>query len=241
MLSPKAATSNFSDEDCSAIYRVIHERRDVRSQFIEKPIPDAVLGRILDAAHHAPSVGLMQPWDFLLIENPAVRSQICDHFREMKEHADIYNGERQALYRSLKLEGILDAPLNVCITCDRQRTQGYGLGRQSDPMTDLYSTVCAVQNFWLAARAESVGVGWVSVIDHDRVKRILAIPSHIHLVAYLCVGYVSEFRSRPELEETGWESRTPLRELLHFDSWTNRCQARADAICANDLGFPKRP
>lgn len=232
MLTPKAATSKFSDEDRSAIYRVIHERRDVRSQFIGKSIPDDVLGRILNAAHHAPSVGLMQPWDFLLIESAAIRAQVRDHFCEMKNRADIYTGERQALYRSLKLEGILDAPLNVCITCDRHRTQGHGLGRQSDPMTDLYSTVCAIQNFWLAARAESLGVGWVSVIDPEAIKDILDIPSHIQVVAYLCVGYVSEFRTRPELEEAGWESRMPLRDLLHFNSWTNRCQARATTICA---------
>jgi 5,6-dimethylbenzimidazole synthase len=230
--TPEAPMSNFSHDDCSAIYRVIRARRDVRSQFIDKPIPDDVLGRILDAAHHAPSVGLMQPWDFLLIESAAVRGQVREHFRDMKNRADIYTGERQALYRSLKLEGILDAPLNVCITCDRQRTQGHGLGRQSDPMTDLYSTVCAIQNFWLAARAESLGVGWVSIIAADAIKHILGIPSHIQVVAYLCVGYVSEFRSRPELEETGWESRMPLRDLLHFDSWENRCQTRATTICA---------
>jgi 5,6-dimethylbenzimidazole synthase len=226
------AKSGFSEQDCRAIYRVIHERRDVRSEFIAKPIPNDVLGRILMAAHHAPSVGLMQPWDFLLIESVAVRKQIYDHFKQMKERAAIYEDERQALYKSLKLDGILDAPLNVCITCDRERAKGHGLGRQSDLMTDLYSTVCAVQNFWLAARAESVGVGWVSILDSDTVKQILSIPPRLHLVAYLCVGYVSEFRNRPELEQAGWESRTPLKDLLHFDSWTNRDSLRAAEICA---------
>jgi 5,6-dimethylbenzimidazole synthase len=232
MTMANAANSSFSDEDRRVIYRVIHERRDVRSHFIDKPIPDDVLGRVLDAAHHAPSVGFMQPWDFLLIESPTVRKQIHGHVQEMKQRADIYDGERQDQYRSLKLEGILDSPLNVCITCDRERTKGHGLGRQSDRMTDLYSTVCATQNFWLAARAESLGVGWVSILDPDTVKQILGIPPQIHLVAYLCVGYVSEFRKRPELEDSGWESRTSLADLLHFDSWTNRNQTRAAAICA---------
>jgi 5,6-dimethylbenzimidazole synthase len=225
------AQSSFSEQDRRAIYRVIRDRRDVRSEFLPKPIPNDVLGRILGAAHHAPSVGLMQPWDFLLIHSTAVRKQIHHHFQQMKYRADIYDAERQPLYQSLKLEGILDAPLNVCITCDRERMKGHRLGRQSDPMTDLYSAVCAVQNFWLAARAESIGVGWVSIIDLDTVKQILSIPPHIHLVAYLCVGYVSEFRNRPELEDAGWECRTPLNELLHFDSWTNRDEAQAAEIC----------
>jgi 5,6-dimethylbenzimidazole synthase len=104
-------------------------------------------------------------------------------------------------------------------------------------MTALYSTVCAVQNLWLAARAESLGVGWVSVMDVETVKRILNIPSHLQLVAYLCVGYVSEFRSQPELQEKGWESRTPLGQLLHFDTWTNYDEARAATICPSAYGF----
>jgi 5,6-dimethylbenzimidazole synthase len=225
---------HFTNEERRAVYRVIQERRDVRSDFIPKRIPDAVLGRILEAAHHAPSVGFMQPWDFLLIEDHAIRKQISAHFREMKDNADIYDGGRQDLYQSLKLEGILEAPLNVCITCDRARSKGHGLGRQSDPMTDLYSTVCAVQNFWLAARAESVGVGWVSIVDLGILKEILGIPKSIEIVAYLCVGYTSHFRSRPELETARWETRTALSDLLHFDSWHNRNAGRSVVICGDN-------
>jgi 5,6-dimethylbenzimidazole synthase len=221
----------FSQEERQAIYRVIRERRDVRSQFLSDPIPDDVLGRVLDAAHHAPSVGFMQPWDFILIESAAVRTNIHVHFQKMKERANIYEGDRRNLYSASKLAGILDAPLNVCITCDRGRAKGHGLGRQSDPMTDVYSTVCAVQNFWLAARAESLGVGWVSILDLDAVKELLNIPAEIHLVAYLCVGYVSEFQNRPGLEESGWETREALANLIHFDGWSNRNQPRAAAIC----------
>lgn len=242
---PNSATSAFSDTgfssaECQAIYRLIHQRRDVRSHFIDKPIPVDVLGRVLDAAHHAPSVGFMQPWDFLLIESTGIRSQIFHHFQQMKAGADIYEGERQALYKSLKLEGIREAPLNVCVTCDRKRNKGEGLGRQSDRMTDLYSTVCAIQNFWLAARAESLGVGWVSILDLDTVKQLLHIPADIDLVAYLCVGYVSKFLDRPDLEASGWESRTPLSHLLHFDSWTNRDERKAAEICGAAVHFNAR-
>ena len=115
--------------------------------------------------------------------------------------------------------GILEAPLNVCVTCDHERRKGRGLGRQTDPAVDLYSTVCAVQNLWLAARAESLGVGWVSILDFEELKTTLGIPPALTLVAYLCIGYVSEFRSQPDLEERGWETRSDLASVTHFDRW----------------------
>jgi 5,6-dimethylbenzimidazole synthase len=117
--------------------------------------------------------------------------------------------------------------VNICITCDHQRTTGHGLGRQTDPATDLYSTVCAVQNLWLAARAEALGVGWVSILDLDELKALLGIPAGHTPVAYLCIGYVSEFMSRPDLEESGWESRQSLAALLHFDRWNHQDERRA--------------
>jgi len=138
-----------------------------------------------------------------VIDSTALREQIHHHFQQMKYRADTYDAARQALYQSLKLEGILDAPLNVCITCDRERMKGHRLGRQSDPMTDLYSTVCAVQKLLARGPCRSVGVGWVSIIDPDTVKQILSIPPQIHLARVSCVGYVSEFRNRPELEDAG--------------------------------------
>ena len=189
-------------------------------QFLPNPIPAEVLGRILNAAHHAPSVGFMQPWDFIVIEDPKVRRAVYDNFeRTNRSAADVYAGEQRDAYRRLKLAGILDAPVNLCITCDRERTLGHKLGRQTDPATDLYSTVCAVQNLWLAARAEGLGVGWVSILDLEEVKALLGIPANHTPVAYLCVGYVSEFRSKPDLEENGWERRQELSALLHFDGY----------------------
>ena len=211
---------SFSEEERRGVYRAIYERRDVRSHFLPDPVPDDVLGRILDAAHHAPSVGFMQPWDFLVIRDATIRNAVYRNFEcASRRAAEAYHGEQRKLYDSLKLAGILEAPVNVCVTCDHERRKGSGLGRQTDPAVDLYSTVCAVQNLWLAARAESLGVGWVSILDFEELKTTLGIPPALTLVAYLCIGYVSEFRSQPDLEERGWETRSDLASVTHFDRW----------------------
>ena len=216
-------TCDFTEAERAAVYRAIFERRDVRSQFIPDPIPDDVLNRILLAAHHAPSVGFMQPWDFILIRDREVRSLIRDDFQEANRRAaETYQGQQRTAYEQLKLEGILDSPLNICVTCDRARTLGSGLGRHSAPETDLYSTVCAVQNLWLAARAEGVGVGWVSILDAHRLGEILGVPPRVTPIAYLCVGYVSQFMEAPDLEKKGWCRRESLAGLLHYDGWQGR-------------------
>lgn len=230
---PPAVHGDFSPAERRAVYRAIHERRDIRSHFLPDQIPDAVLGRLLDAAHHAPSVGFMQPWDFIVIRAESIRRAVHECFLEANlEAARAYCGEQRALYDSLKLAGILDAPVNLCITCDRARSLGAGLGRHSDPATDLYSTACAVQNLWLAARAESLGVGWVSILDFDRLRAVLEIPESIVPVAYLCVGYVSEFPAKPQLETAGWEHREKLGQLIHFDRWGCQDQQRNAALLA---------
>ncbi len=185
--------SDFSEAERRAVYRAIYERRDVRSQFLPDPVPDDALNRILDAAHHAPSVGFMQPWDFLVIRDAAVRESVYRNFEcANRRAAEQYDGEQRKLYDGLKLAGILDAPVNICVTCDRERAKGSGLGRQTDPSTALSSVVCAVQNLWLAARSESLGVGWVSIDDFEELKSTLGIPAGLTLVAYLmrwiCVG-----------------------------------------------------
>ena len=211
---------SFSEEERRGVYRAIYERRDVRSHFLPDPVADDVLGRILDAAHHAPSVGFMQPWDFIVIRDKSIRQAVYRNFEcASRRAAEAYQGEQRKLYDNLKLAGILEAPLNVCVTCDHERRKGSGLGRQTDPAVDLYSTVCAVQNLWLAARAESLGVGWVSILDFEEMKTTLGIPPALTLVAYLCIGYVSEFRSQPDLEERGWETRGDLASVTHFDRW----------------------
>jgi 5,6-dimethylbenzimidazole synthase len=210
----------FSPEERKAVYRAIYERRDVRDEFLSRPIPDTALDHILDAAHHAPSVGLSQPWNFILIRNPEIKAAVQEAFTRCNdEAARMFPDERAAHYRELKLEGILKAPLNICVTCDRTRGGPVVLGRTHQSDTDLYSTVCAIQNLWLAARAEGIGVGWVSIFNPDDVRPILNIPAHVAIVAYLCVGFVDQLFTRPELEARQWAQREPLENLVYADRW----------------------
>ncbi|MGB8713062.1 MAG: 5,6-dimethylbenzimidazole synthase [Onishia taeanensis] len=210
----------FSETERAGLYRAIHERRDVRAQFLPDPIPPEVLARLLEAAHHAPSVGFMQPWDFLLIDDREVRERVHAIFeRENAKAAEAHTGERGALYRRLKLEGILESPLNLCITCDRSRGGEHVLGRQSIVDMDLFSTCLAVQNLWLAARAEGIGVGWVSILDQQELAEVLGLPENVYPLAYLCLGYVDEFLGRPELARAGWRQRLPLADRIHGNGW----------------------
>jgi 5,6-dimethylbenzimidazole synthase len=212
----------FPESEARGVYRAITERRDVRSQFLPGPIPSDVLVRLLQAAHHAPSVGFMQPWDFILIEDAATRARIKSLFNRVNEEAaNLHDAERARLYRSLKLEGILEAPLNLCVTCDRNRGGPHVLGRSTIIETDLFSTCLAVQNLWLAARAEGIGVGWVSILDPAELAHILGLPAGVVPVAYLCLGYVTEFLPGPELEAKGWRERMPLSNLVHIEHWAN--------------------
>ncbi|MGV2099399.1 5,6-dimethylbenzimidazole synthase [Rhizobium sp. 21-4511-3d] len=215
--------SAFSGDERDAVYRAIMTRRDVRDQFLPDPVPEDVQMRLLAAAHHAPSVGFMQPWNFIVVDDAAVRRRVWEAFdRANHEAAGMFDGERQATYRSLKLEGILKAPLGLCITCDPSRSGEVVLGRTHNPRMDSYSTVCAVQNLWLAARAEGVGVGWVSIFHESELKEILGVPAHIEIVAWLCVGYVDELYREPELAVKGWRQRLPLEELVFRDGWGRR-------------------
>lgn len=210
----------FDEAARNAVYRAIHTRRDVRGQFLPDPIPGDVLMRILDAAHHAPSVGFMQPWNFILIRSPGQKARLHSAFMTANaEAADLFEGNRKELYSTLKLAGILDAPVIICVTCDRQRGGPVVLGRTHNRNMDLYSTVCAVQNLWLAARAEGIGIGWVSIFREEELKEILSIPEDIVPVALLCAGYVSEQYTQPELEVKGWRKRLPLDELIFEDEW----------------------
>ncbi|MGO4350951.1 5,6-dimethylbenzimidazole synthase [Rhizobium sp. RAF36] len=215
--------SAFSADERDAVYRAIMTRRDVRDQFLPDPVPSDVLMRLLGAAHHAPSVGFMQPWNFIVVEDAGVRQRVWNAFdRANREAAGMFDGERQATYRSLKLEGILKAPLGICITCDPSRSGDVVLGRTHNPRMDSYSTVCAVQNLWLAARAEGIGVGWVSIFHESELKDILGVPAHIEIVAWLCVGYVDTLYSEPELAVKGWRQRLSLDDLIFRDGWGRR-------------------
>jgi 5,6-dimethylbenzimidazole synthase len=220
-----AARGRFSDDERAAVYRVIFERRDVRRNFLRKAIPDDVLTRVLTAAHHAGSVGFMQPWDFVVIRQRATKQAVKQLFLKTNAQAAMrYEGARAALYRNLKLEGIEEAPINIGVTCSRQRGGPHVLGRSTVRDTDLYSTCCAIQNLWLAARAEGVGVGWVSILDHRALKQVLGIPRPVKVLAYLCLGYVSGFAAQPDLETAGWRGRIPIEELIHYESWGIKVQ-----------------
>lgn len=203
------------------VYEAIHRRRDVR-RFRPDPVPQNVLGRVLEAAHHAPSAGFMQPWDFIVIRTRAVREHVKALFdQENARAAALYTGARRALYDSLILEGILEAPLNLCVTCNRTRG-GVVLGRSAVFDTDLMSTCLAVENLWLAARAEGLGVGWVSILDYGALARVLQLPSSVVPVAYLCLGYPAVELDRPLLETVGWRERIPLDTLVHYERYGRR-------------------
>ena len=210
----------FSEKERDTVYKVIFSRRDVRGQFKPDQVPEEVLARILTAAHHAPSVGFMQPWDFIVITKPEVKRLVKEGFElANKEASEMFPGMRKEFYKSLKLEGIMESPVGICITCDRERTGQAVIGRTANPEMDLYSSVCAVQNLWLAARAENLGVGWVSIIHHEALRQALGIPPHIMPIAYLCIGYVTFFHEIPELEKAGWLPRASFSSLIHYDRW----------------------
>ncbi|MCP9442614.1 MAG: 5,6-dimethylbenzimidazole synthase [Nitrospira sp.] len=230
----------FSDAERAAVYRAIVERRDVRRNFLPDPIPEEVFIRLLTAAHHAGSVGFMQPWDFIVIRDPATKGAVKRLFLEANaDAARRYKGKKGHLYRQLKLEGIEEAPVNLCVTCSRRRGGPHVLGRSTVWATDLYSTCCAVQNLWLAARAEGIGVGWVSIVDHDKLKALLGVPKTVTVVAYLCLGYVSVFEERPDLETVGWRRRIPLERLIHSEVWGNRTYKQKGDIDADHQSLHK--
>lgn len=210
----------FSDEARAAVYQAIFSRRDVRGQFLPRLVPDDVLSRIIMAAHYAPSVGFMQPWNFLVVRSDQTKRRVHAAFAQAHaEAAEMFTGDQRDTYKTLKLEGIVESPVGVCITCDRERAGPVVVGRTHIKTMDLYSSVCAVQNLWLAARAEGLGVGWVSIFNQAALQAALGIPKGIIPIAYLCVGYVSHFYAKPELEAAGWLPRLPIEELVYFDQW----------------------
>ena len=212
--------NNFSEREKDGVYKAIHSRRDVRAQFKQESIPDDVLIRILDAAHHAPSVGFSQPWNFILIKDLETRRKVKASFNEERERSSkLIDDPKRSAYLALKLEGILDAPVNLCVTYDPTRFGPFVIGRTSISETGVYSVCCAIQNLWLAARAEGIGVGWVSILSNNDLREILQIPDHIEPIAYLTMGYVSHFEEKPDLERTGWLPRLPLNDVVYFEKW----------------------
>jgi 5,6-dimethylbenzimidazole synthase len=204
-------------------YDVIHSRRDVRAEFNGEPVAEEVLVRILDAAHSAPSVGLSQPWDFVLVADADVRRAFWNHVQEeRREFAASLEGERAERFAGIKIDGILEASLSVVVTYDPARGAPGVLGRHAIADAGLYSVCLAIENMWLACTAEGWGMGWVSFYRESFLRELLGIPAPIRPVAWLCVGPVASLQDTPDLERAGWRRRLPLNESLHLDHWDRR-------------------
>jgi 5,6-dimethylbenzimidazole synthase len=214
----------YSSAEQSAIYKVIAERRDMR-HFLPTPIEAATLQKILQAAHHAPSVGLMQPWRFIRISDQKLRKKIhklVDEERANTAQAigELENTARMAEFLRLKVEGILDCgELLIATLCDKRESHVFG--RRTLPEMDIASVSCAIQNMWLAARAEGVGMGWVSIFDPEKLAALLNMPQGAKPIAVLCLGHVDSFYKAPMLVETGWATEKPLSEMVMENTWAS--------------------
>jgi len=213
----------FTQTEKDGLYKAIFTRRDVRSRFTKEPIGDRIIARILNAGHHAPSVGFSQPWNFILIKSEDTKKKIKASFdKEWRRSSEMVEEPRRSQYMSFKLEGIMDSPVNLCITYDPTRFGPFVIGRSSIPEAGIYSVCCAVQNLWLAARAEGVGLGWVSILSNDALKQILGLPEHVVPVAYLCLGHVEKFAAKPDLESAGWLPRLKLEDVVSYERWEQK-------------------
>ncbi|MDX3455143.1 nicotinate-nucleotide--dimethylbenzimidazole phosphoribosyltransferase [Streptomyces sp. ME02-8801-2C] len=217
------AAPGYDDAEREAVLKVMRERRDIRNGFRSDPIPHDVLLRVLEAAHTAPSVGHSQPWDFVVIRSAETRGTMHElAARQREAYAKSLPKGRAKQFKELKIEAILDTPVNIVVTADPTRGGRHTLGRHTQPQMAPYSSALAVENLWLAARAEGLGVGWVSFFDEREMVRTLGLPEHLEVVAYLCVGYVDEFPEEPELLQAGWSKRRPLSWVVHEETYGRR-------------------
>jgi 5,6-dimethylbenzimidazole synthase len=206
--------------ELAGLYDVIHRRRDVRAEFVGGKIEPDVLDRMLQAAHAAPSVGLTQPWDFVLVEDPLVRRAFWEHVQDERQvFASTLEGEEAERFAGIKIDGILEAALSIGVTYDHERGAPAVLGRHAADDAGLYSVCLAIENLWLACTAEGLGMGWVSFYREAFLSDLLGIPVGIRPVAWLCIGPVSHVETVPDLERHGWRSRLPLEQVLHRDHW----------------------
>ncbi|MFG2049457.1 5,6-dimethylbenzimidazole synthase [Micromonospora sp. NPDC048935] len=207
----------------TGLYETIHRRRDVRGQFTGAPIPHETLNRILTAAHAAPSVGLSQPWDFILVRDPELRQEFHRHVqRERDTFAATLDGAAAERFTQIKIDGVRESTLSVVVTYDPQRGGPAVLGRHAIADAGLYSVCLAIQNLWLAATAEQLGVGWVSFYREPFLRDLLGIPAAVRPVAWLCLGPVTHLEQTPDLERHGWRQRRPVSSVIHHNRWTMR-------------------
>lgn len=212
----------YSDAERAAVYRAIYERRDMR-HFLPDAVDPEVLTRLLNAAHAAPSVGLMQPWRFIQITDATLRQKIHSLVEQERCLTAQALGEREDAFMRLKVEGILEChTLLVAALCD-QREQ-YLFGRRTLPEMDVASLACAIQNMWLAARAEGIGLGWVSLFNPEDLKNLLKMPESSSPQAILCIGHVDKFYQKPMLEQENWATRRDLNNLIFENTWGTACR-----------------
>ncbi|MFB9315232.1 5,6-dimethylbenzimidazole synthase [Nocardioides plantarum] len=205
------------------LYDVIERRRDVRAEFTGAEVPDEVLARVLGAAHAAPSVGHSQPWDFVLVQDRRTRARFHEHVTaERATYAASLPPDRAATFDRIRVEGVLDATLGIVVTHDPDRGGPQVLGRHAIDDAGLYSTCLAIQNLWLAATAEDLGVGWVSFYREPFLRELLAVPERVRPIAWLCVGPVSHHHDVPDLERHGWRQRRPLADAVHHEAYGRR-------------------
>jgi 5,6-dimethylbenzimidazole synthase len=207
----------FAAEEARAVYRAIHERRDMR-HFAGGEVAPALLRRLLEAAHHAPSVGFMQPWRFIRIRDAALRTRLHAAVERERVLTARALGEREDAFMRLKVEGLLDAAELLAVTLADGREQ-HVFGRRTLPQMDLASAACAIQNLWLAARAEGLGMGWVSLFDPAEVAALLGLPAGAEPIALLCLGPVHGFYEEPMLQRERWARRAPLSSLVFDEAW----------------------
>lgn len=215
--TPAASVHAFSDDERAAVYRAIAERRDIR-HFLSDPIDPALLQRLLEAAHHAPSVGLMQPWRFIRITDRAMRNELHALVESERLATAKALQQREDEFLRLKVEGVRECA-EVLVVALMDRREPHIFGRRTLPQMDLASVACAIQNLWLAARAEGIGMGWVSLFDPNALADLLRMPAGSEPVAILCLGHVAEFYPRPMLQSEGWREPQPLSELLMENHW----------------------
>lgn len=206
--------------DGIGLYEALHRRRDVRGQFTGGPVDEAILWRVLEAAHAAPSVGLSQPWDFVVVDDGGLKHRFWSHVQTKREQfAATLDASQADRFAGIKIDGILESSLSIVVTYDADRGRPAVLGRHSIDDAGLYSVCLAIENLWLAATAEEWGVGWVSFYDEAFLSDLVALPAHVRPVAWLCVGPVSHLEEVPDLERHGWRARRPLRSAVHRNRW----------------------
>ncbi|MEV6770439.1 5,6-dimethylbenzimidazole synthase [Nocardia sp. NPDC051030] len=209
--------------ECLSVYDAIRLRRDVRAEFTGEVVDDTTLLRILEAAHRAPSVGNSMPWDFVVVRDPATLNKFADHVADKRrEFGAALPADRADTFNPIKIEGIVESGTGIVVTHNQSRGGTHVLGRATVPETGIYSTILAIQNLWLAATAEGVGVGWVSFYDTPVLTDLLGLPDDVKPVAWLCVGPVHEFQTVPDLERFGWRTRRPLESAIHWEQFTPR-------------------